>query len=581
MISLKIKRNIYIFTVLFAAVFACLFFCPAKSAEAATATGTITSAVYDIGTDVNWKTVAWTASTSASSTIELKFRTATTSDMASATDWDSCATTTNGVDISSEDCVTDSHRYIQYQAYLSASYATATEFVSPELFDVAIKYEAAGILVSSVYNALANDTIISEVRWNESKPGNSDVLVQLRSSANGDSWSSWLGPDGTTAEYFTDPLGNESVPTALSDGAGEQYFQYRVILDSGGSDLSVLSDITIDYAASVPIITSVSPAYLFSTASGTVRLTLSGSGFVSGAGVSAVSGGSTISGTNLSVSAAEISFDFDASNAFGGYADITVTNPNGAVVTRANDFYINKYVGTIVSQTIDIPNLYFNALSWSASTTATSSISLKARTSATSDMSGASVWASCDTLTSGNDISGNNCVTDGERYLQYQAELSAVYGTSSGWFTPELKEIIINYARWAASGTLVSSPYDTGSVANALSKIYWTESAPAGTDVLFQIRTAPDVAGSPGAWSAWFGLYESGGYYRNPGGQGGIYLGQTNGTSDQWLQYRARLESDGCFTPAMSDVTIEYGDKQYSQTLINDNVIIKDSVIFR
>lgn len=575
------NRNIFIFIILLSTIFGCLFFGSIKSARAATATGTITSQVKDIGIGPNWLAMNWTASTTASSTITMKVRTGTSSDMASAMAWDSCATTTSGADISNEDCVTDGERYIQYQAYLSCDYATATEFVSPELFDATVKYEAVGVLVSSPYNTLANDTVVSEARWSESRPGSSDVLVQLRSSADSSSWSSWMGSDGTSADYFTDPAGNESIPAALSDGTGEQYLQYRVILDSSGSDLPVLTDITIDYSADVPIITGVSPAYLFSTASNTVRLTLAGSGFVSGASVSTLSAGVTVSGTNLSVSANEISFDFDASGAFGGYVDITVTNPNGAFATRANDFYINKYIGSIVSKVIDIPNLYFSALSWSASTTATSSVSLKARTSAASDMSGASAWASCDTLVSGNDISANNCVTDGERYLQYQAELSAVYGTSSGWFTPELKGIIINYAHWAASGTLISSPYNAGSAVSALSRIFWTESAPVGTDVLFQIRTASDSGGSPGAWSDWFGLYEAGGYYRNPGGQGGIYLGQTDGAGDQWLQYRVWLESDGRFTPTMSDITIEYGDKQYSTTIINDNVIIKDSVIFR
>jgi len=581
MFILKIKSNIYIFTVLFAVVFTCLFFCQTKNARATIATGTISSVVKDIGIGPDWLAISWTASTTASSTITMKVRTGTSSDMASATDWDSCSTVTNGTNISANNCVTDGERYIQYQAYLSVDYATTSEFVSPELFGVIIKYEAVGILVSSTYNTLADDTVINEVRWNESKPGNSDVLVQLRSSADGLSWSSWLGSDGTIDDYFTNPDGNESIPNALSDGTGEQYLQYRVIFDSNGSDLPGLTDITIDYSSDVPVITDVSPGYIYSTASGTVRLTITGSSFVSGATVSTISSGVTINGTNLSVSANEISFDFDASNAFGGYVDITVTNPNGAFGTLANDFYINKYVGTVVSKVIDIPNLYFNALSWSASTTATSSVSLKARTSATSDMSGATDWADCDALISGNDISANNCVTDTERYLQYQAELSAVYGTSSGWFTPELKEIIINYSHWAASGTLVSSPYDTGSVANALSKIFWTESAPVGTDVFFQIRTAPDVVGSPGAWSAWYGLYENNGYYRNLDGQGGIYLGQTDGVNDQWMQYRVRLESDGRFTPTMSDITIEYGDKQYSQTIINDNVIINDSMIFR
>jgi len=552
----------------------------AGGVSAATATGTITSAIKNIGMDVNWKTASWTASTSASSTIDIKFRSGTTSDMASASVWTACATTSSGADLSAEDCVTDGHRYIQYQALLTMNYATATEFMSPELQDITIKYEAAGILVSSVYNTLADDTVISEVRWSESLPGSSDALIQLRSSSDGSSWTSWLGSGGTIEDYFTDFSGGESIPAVFSDGAGEQYLQYRIILDSGGSDLPVLSDITIDYTASVPIITSVSPAYLWSTASGTMEVTLSGSGFVSGAALSVLSGGSTLVITDKSVNANSVVFNIDSALLFGGTAVITVTNTNGAAVSWS-DFYVNNYVGSLVSRVIDIPNLYFNAFSWTAVTTATSSVSFKARSDTASDMSGATAWASCGVLTSGNDISAETCVTDGRRYLQYRAELTAVYGTSSDWITPELKEVIIGYARWAATGTLVSSPYDSGSAANALSKIYWTESAPDGTDVLFQVRTAPDAVGSPGSWSAWFGLYETDGYYRNPGGQSGLYLSQTDGVSDQWVQYRAYFESDGRSTPTLSDITIDYGSKQYSTTIINDNVIFKDGAIFR
>lgn len=572
------SRSLFFFVML-AGVFFWLAFCPSQ-AQAATATGTIVSSVRDIGTGVNWQVMSWTASTSASSTIELKVRTGTTSDMSSADDWSVCATTTNGVDISAEDCVTDGDRYIQYQAILSADFATATEFVSPELFDVEIGYEGAGILVSSVYNTLADDAVISEVRWTETLPAGTDALLQLRSSADGSSWSDWIGSDGTSADYFTDSSGGDSIPSSLSDGSGEQYLQYRVILDSGGQDFPVLSAITIDYTADVPVITGVSPSFVGSNASGTLEFVISGSGFKSGASVKMVSSGVVIEADESSVSASEITCLIDVGRAFGGLADITVTNPNTAANTWSN-FYVNEYRGTYVSRAMDIPNLYFNAFSWTATTSATSSVSFKIRTDSQSDMSGATAWNSCNTVSNSADISANNCVTDGERYIQYQASLAAVYGTSTGWFSPELGEASLGYARYAATGTLVSSPFDTGSNANALSKIFWTETAPAGTDIIFQIRTATDSSGLPGTWSDWFGAYEANGYYRNPGGQGGIYLGQTDGSGDEWMQYRVRLESAGDLSPILSDITIEYGDKQYSETIINDSVILKDGVIFR
>jgi len=583
MFILKVKSNIYIFTALFAVVFVCLFFFTANSARAVTATGTFTSQikVEDTGTGVNWKTISWTASTTASSSITMKTRTATTSDMSSATDWASCNTVSNGADISANNCVTDGQRYIQYRAWLETEYATATEFVSPELLDVTISYDAAGILISSPYNTMVNDTIINEARWTETKPGGSDVLIQLRSSPDNSSWTGWLGPDGTSEDYFTDPSGNESIPVALRDGANDQWLQYRVILNSGGSDIPVLSDITIDYQATVPVITSVSPGYAESNASGTVAMTINGSNFVNGAIVKMIRSGVEIDATDvIVVSSGQITCNFDISR-YGGATTITVTNPNNGYGAW-NNFYVNKFIGTFISRAKELPiNLYFNAINWTATTTATSTITMKARTDIKSDMSGATDWASCGTVSNGADISANNCVTDGERYIQYRAELAAVYGTSTGYFTPELGEVSIGYDRYAATGTLVSSPYNSANGANALSKIFWTETAPAGTDIKFQIRTAADNAGSPGSWSQWCGAHEAGDYYYNPGGQGGIYLGHTDGANDQWFQYRAWLESDGADTPVLSDVTIEYGAKQYSTIIIKDGAIFKDGTIFR
>lgn len=551
-----------------------------KAADAATATGTIESEIFDAGVGVNWKEMSWTASTSASSTITMKVRTGTTSNLAWAADWDSCSAVSSGADISGNACVTDGERYAQYYALLSNEYSGTSTFASPELYGVEIAYEAAGILVSSPYDTLADDTELSEVRWGETLPASTDILIQLRTSADASAWTAWLGPDGTADDYFTDASGGESLPAVFSDASGERYFQYRVVLDSGGADLPVLSDITIDYSAAVPVVNSADPAYAWSNASGTISVALSGANFASGWTVSVESGGSTFTPDDRNGSGDSISFSLDTGQLFGGPAAITITNPNGASVTY-NDFYINQYRGTYVSEAKELPNLYFNAISWNAVETATSSVTLKVRTDSASDMSGATAWSACADAASGTDISANACVADGERYVQYRADLRATYGTSTDYYTPELLDVTLGYARYAASGTLSSSYYDTGSAVNAWRLLSWTETLPAGTDILLQLRTAPDSAGSPGTWSAWYGAYEAGGYYRDSTGASGVYLDYTDGANDQWLQYRAILESDGAAAPILSDISLDYGDKTYSDVIIKDGTIINDEVILR
>jgi hypothetical protein len=355
--------------------------------------------------------------------------------------------------------------------------------------------------------------------------------------------------------------------------------QYRFVLDSGGTGLPAVSDITLDYTATVPNVTSVSPEYIGSNASGTVEVILSGGHFASSS-VAVESGGMSIDITGLSVSDSSISFNVDSSLLYGGPVNISITDPDGVVIPY-NNLYVNEYRGSYVSSAVQLANLEFGALSWDAPDSATSAVAIKARTGNSSDMSGAMSWDACPGLANGQDISGTACVTDGDTHFQYKAELTGIYGTSTAYIPCELKEMTLDYIRYAASGTIVSSPFDTGSDVNSLRQVSWTEDAPAGTDIQLQIRTAADSAGSPGNWSAWTGMYDQGGYYYDKTGSTGIYIGQADESGDRWLQYLVYLTSDGYDTPVLQDVTIEYGGKLYSEHIFQDNTVIRDQMIFR
>jgi hypothetical protein len=557
------------------------FFVFAPKVEAATATGTIESAIFGSGYGLTWQEMSWTASTTASSTITMKVRTSASADMSGATAWSSCTAVSNGADISANNCVTDGHPYIQYYAFLSCDYAEIAAYATPELFDVQIKYNAVGILTSSIYHTGASDAELVEARWTETLPGGTNIAVQLRSSSDALSWSDWLGPDGTAVDFFVDNTGLEDMPTVFTDGAGERYFQYRVLLDSGGTAFPTLSDITIDYTASVPVISSYSPPFAGSNASGTISLVIHGEDFLSGATLEVSSRDLDFEITAKSQTSDSMTFDLDTSIFYGGPLEFTITNPDGASVVNS-DFYINEARGTFDSEIKDLfPHVYYNFISWTDVTSASSSVWVRVRTDSVSNMSGAEDWADCDPVTNGSYISANSCVTEGDRYVQYQLELGAAYGTSSVvYFTPELTSISLVSTQYVASGTLVSSPYNTGSAENALRILTWTDTKPTNTDVVFQIRTAPDAAGSPGTWSTWFGPFATD-YYRDFRGKNGINIQHNDGVNDQWLQYRAILSSDGQHTPILFDTNLEYGDKLFSAQIIKDNMIFQDGMIFR
>ncbi|MEM3723191.1 MAG: PGF-pre-PGF domain-containing protein, partial [Candidatus Hadarchaeales archaeon] len=60
----------------------------------------------------------------------------------------------------------------------------------------------------------------------------SSVRVQVRVSENGEGWSDWMGPDGTSSTYFDKP------PVKLSKLPPGRYLQYRVHFHSDGPRLS-------------------------------------------------------------------------------------------------------------------------------------------------------------------------------------------------------------------------------------------------------------------------------------------------------------------------------------------------------
>ena len=70
----------------------------------------------------------------------------------------------------------------------------------------------------------------TQVSWWENLLPHSNIRFQLRTSADGITWSNWQGPEGRTTGSFTDPWGGERV--TVPNG---RYIQYRVYFRSHNS----------------------------------------------------------------------------------------------------------------------------------------------------------------------------------------------------------------------------------------------------------------------------------------------------------------------------------------------------------
>lgn len=552
-----------------------------NSVQAETATGTIESQIFNTGGLVDFGAISWLAATTSTSTITVKVRTDSNSNMSGATDWDSCDVVSYGSDISANNCVTDGERYVQYLVTFSTEYADVSEFSSAELQEVTINYNSMGTLISSPYDTLVTDNTITGIEWSESISGSADVLFQMRtapdSSGSPGTWSDWMGTS-SASDYYTDWEGGETINSAHSDGSNDQWIQYKIYLISDGTNLPVLSDITVSYDADIPIIASISPTST-TTAVSSLDLTINGSDFESGATVTLTASGQTVTATNVTVvSENQITCNLDFSNMPAGRWDVTVTNTNTGTDTLADAFFIEQSTGTITS---GIKNLgsgaEFGVITWAGATTSTSTLAMKVRSDSSSDMSGATAWASCDEVNYGADISGNNCVTDGHQYLQYQATLTTNYATSSTYATPELDEVEIIYYTYS-SASLTSNYFDTQDIHNVISDISWSETVPGSADVCIQIRTSPGEGGEPTSWSDWIGATGAETCYTTPTGNS-IYSAQNDGYDDRWLQYKITLEPDGVNVPILSDLEVTYVTAANTPTVLTSPIAWTGSTV--
>lgn len=208
--------------------------------------------------------------------------------------------------------------------------------------------------------------------------------------------------------------------------------------------------------------------------------------------------------------------------------------PSGSLVSTIKDF------GTANSAW---GNITFN------STANSQTITVKVRSSNNSDMSGATDWASCSSISSGTDMTANSCMTDGHRYMQYRVDLS----TTSASQNPQVEDVTLNVSLLSGTWT-----YDfDAAVTVGWSTINFTTTKPSGTDVKFRFATSSDGVTYSG--------YSS--YYSTSGSSlSGL-------STSRYLRIQAYLESSTDDTsPTIDTFNITY-DKNIAPVIANLAVV--------
>lgn len=255
-------------------------------------------------------------------------------------------------------------------------------------------------------------------------------------------------------------------------------------------------------------------------------------------------------------------------NSYGVLGDNTQTSRSSPVQVRGINnvgtlnlatVIIYNTPGTYTSGIIDVgaPVSGWGNLSWAQTNGQT--ITLKARSSNTSDFSNATAWSSCSNISSGSSLASGGCVTSRHQYIQYQATLS----TADTSISPSLDSVTLTYNLYTGTGSLTSSAYDTNDATTLMSGISWTEDVTRQgfTTTTISLRTASTTTILSSA--TWTDLTASSTNCSKAGGvvsctSAALPPAMTSSGSNRYWQYKVQLDSDGKNTPTLSSVSVTY-----------------------
>jgi hypothetical protein len=106
-------------------------------------------------------------------------------------------------------------------------------------------YPPTGTYTSSIFDTTSTMTIYYTISWNETTAPNSDLRFQIRTGNTADlSGAQWVGPDGTSATYFTDPNG-EYINSTMNN---KRYVQYKAYFNCYDTiNTYIAKDVNINY----------------------------------------------------------------------------------------------------------------------------------------------------------------------------------------------------------------------------------------------------------------------------------------------------------------------------------------------
>ncbi|MBI4100287.1 DUF2341 domain-containing protein [Candidatus Microgenomates bacterium] len=183
------------------------FYAVASEEQYYPASGTLTSSIFDTGQISSWGTLTYSATTPTNTSVAVAIRTSNSSSMSGATAFSSCTAISSGSDASSNACVSDGHRYVQYQVTLSTtdpvSTPTFTSFSLTFAKNDATTPDSLDMDSPGDYEYTNNDRPL--FRWTGTTDTVSGLSKYILSVDNGDSGDFIIDdiPPNRTTDYGT------------------------------------------------------------------------------------------------------------------------------------------------------------------------------------------------------------------------------------------------------------------------------------------------------------------------------------------------------------------------------------------
>lgn len=206
--------------------------------------GTLTSSIFGAGYTATYGTLTYSATTPSGTSVSVKVRSGSSSDLSDATAFSSCSAISSGSSISGNACASSATRYAQYQVTLTSTTGVSTPTFSSfsAAFSDATAPSTGSISINSgaTYSASRSVTLTLSTTDNLDSGSSLSMMIANDSGFSGGAWETYATSKSWT---LASGDGTQTVYVKFKDSSGNTGSTYSdtIILDTTGPTAPTLS----------------------------------------------------------------------------------------------------------------------------------------------------------------------------------------------------------------------------------------------------------------------------------------------------------------------------------------------------